>query len=61
MSENKETDDMIADATAELDSLVQGGEEEHYRADDILCEVLEKLGYTELVAAYHRVQPKWYA
>jgi hypothetical protein len=38
-----------------------GGEDEHFRADEILCEVLEKLGHTNLVAAYNRIQPKWYA
>lgn len=32
----------------------------HLAADSLLCDVLEKLGYGELVAAYYQV-PKWYA
>jgi hypothetical protein len=56
-----DVNEMIETATAELDALVHGGEYEHFRADEILCEVLEKLGHTKLVAAYNRIQPKWYA
>ena len=32
----------------------------HIVADDILCAVLEKLGYTHLVELYNEVD-KWYA
>lgn len=35
-------------------------EESHVEADCILCELLEELGYTELVKMYNNV-PKWYA
>lgn len=31
----------------------------HLEADDILCEILTKLGYNEIVEAYHQVH-KWY-
>lgn len=33
---------------------------DHGRADDILCELLKSLGYTETVEAFERVG-KWYA
>ena len=32
----------------------------HSKADDILCEVLDKLGYTEIVELYNGIE-KWYA
>lgn len=32
----------------------------HVNADDILCALLESLGYADVVQAYHNV-PKWYA
>ncbi len=32
----------------------------HGKADDILCEVLDKLGYTEIVELYNGIE-KWYA
>ena len=32
----------------------------HSDADSILCEMLERLGYSEVVDLYHDV-PKWYA
>lgn len=35
-------------------------EDWHVRADNILCEFLTELGYTELVSAFDEV-PKWYA
>lgn len=35
-------------------------ESDHEDADYILCELLEELGYKELVAAYREV-PKWYS
>lgn len=35
-------------------------EEGHIHADDLLCDVLEKLGFSELVTVYHQVD-KWYA
>ncbi len=36
------------------------GEQAHSQADAILCEVLKKLGLSELVEAWEKV-PKWYA
>lgn len=35
-------------------------EADHEDADYILCELLEKLGYKELVDAYRDI-PKWYS
>ena len=35
-------------------------EEYHVRADDVLCEVLEKLGFKALVERYNS-ESKWYA
>ena len=35
-------------------------EEAHIEADNLLCRFLEELGYTDLVAAYNKVE-KWYA
>jgi hypothetical protein len=35
-------------------------ESAHYNADRLLCELLEKIGYTELVKRYKSV-PKWYS
>lgn len=32
----------------------------HYLADDILCDLLESLGYTELVEVFYSID-KWYA
>lgn len=32
----------------------------HINADDILCELLEKLGYTDVVEKYNEVS-KWFA
>jgi hypothetical protein len=52
-------DEFVKNAVAEM-NLLEGGEEDHIRADEILCEVLEKLGYNELVQAYAKVK-KWYA
>ena len=38
-----------------------GGEDPHFDADLLLCEVLTRLGYGALVDEYHKIQPKWYA
>lgn len=32
----------------------------HIAADNILCEILEKLGYTDIVKEYSKID-KWYA
>ena len=32
----------------------------HFNADELLCELLEELGYGEVVEVYHEVC-KWYA
>ena len=32
----------------------------HVKADEILCELLSELGYTEIVDAYNELE-KWYA
>ena len=40
---------------------VEGDEEEFHReADNVLCELLESLGYKETVA-YFKKHPKWYS
>lgn len=52
-------DEFVKNAVAEM-HILYGGEEDHIRADEILCEVLEKLGYNELVQAFNKVK-KWYA
>ena len=35
-------------------------ESAHADADDVLCELLEYLGFKEVVEEYHQI-PKWYA
>ena len=35
-------------------------EEAHIRADNILCEVLEKIGFHDVVNVFHEID-KWYA
>ena len=39
-----------------------GGDEEvcHGRADDLLCEILNDLGYNDIVEEFEKL-PKWYA
>ena len=32
----------------------------HAAADDVLCELLDELGYSDVVAEYHKVH-KWFA
>ena len=36
------------------------GERDHQEADDILCDILRELGYTEIAEAYDNVG-KWYS
>lgn len=40
---------------------IDGGEEGHGTADDILVAILWELGETEIADAYEAVEPKWYA
>lgn len=50
------------DAVKEL-ILLQAGhdiEEGHFRADNILCDLLNQLGYDDVVKEYHKVK-KWFA
>ena len=35
-------------------------EQDHARADDVLCDVLESLGYHSLVEQWNKIE-KWYA
>ncbi|WP_312286676.1 hypothetical protein [Terrisporobacter sp.] len=46
----------------EMESLIECGDTEnaHSRADGILCELLESLGYGKIVELYYDVD-KWYA
>ena len=55
-------EDIIKEAIEEMKKLVNSGDTEvaHIEADDILCDVLKKLGYEELVDVYEQVG-KWYA
>lgn len=32
----------------------------HIDADEVLCDLLTDLGYGEIVAAYNKIEPKWY-
>lgn len=61
------SDELIVDTwkeavLAELQELEWSGDEEqaHVRADEILCEVLARLGYEDVAAAFKGV-PRWYA
>jgi len=50
--------EMVERLQAEVDN--DDTECAHGNADDILCELLEKLGYKEVVEKYNEVS-KWYA
>jgi hypothetical protein len=46
---------------ARMDALTDGDiEETHISADDLLCELLEQLGFKSVVDSYNRIY-KWYA
>jgi hypothetical protein len=49
------------DFLTRMNELTEKGDTEanHGQADAILCEVLDRLGYTELVVEYDKVE-KWY-
>lgn len=53
---------IIKEAIEEMKKLVNSGDTEvaHIEADGILCDVLTKLGYKDLVDVYNKVG-KWYA
>lgn len=46
----------------EMESLIKCGDTEyaHSRADELLCELLESLGYGKIVDLYYDVE-KWYS
>jgi hypothetical protein len=50
------------EAIAQLKQLQTGTDIEvlHGKADDVLCDLLEALGYSDVVAEWHLVD-KWYA
>lgn len=54
------TDKECAEKMREI--LKCGGDEEvwHAKADGLLCELLEELGYVETIRAYDEI-PMWYA
>lgn len=58
----KKQKEEIAEAISQLKDLQESNDIEsaHAEADDILCTVLEVLGYSELVEEYKKVE-KWYA
>jgi len=47
-------------AKLEIEALSKHYESAHVNADDLLCELLKKLGFTEVVEAFDKVH-KWYA
>ncbi len=51
-------DEMVKRLQAEVDN--DDTECAHVEADNILCELLEKLGYKDVVEKYNKVS-KWYA
>lgn len=61
---NDEIGDLARDAEASLVKVIKdsAGDPEwaHAAADDILCEVLRRLGYNKLIDLYEDVE-KWYA
>ena len=56
--EKKEIEKEAIERIQEAEKL--GCEEYHVRADDVLCDVLEKLGFKALVERYDS-ESKWYA
>ena len=57
----KEKDELIKEALAKLSEIDEDDVEmAHIDADDILCDLLVKLGYSVVVEAYTRI-PKWFA
>ena len=48
------------EAIIKLKELGYGGEFEHEKADIILCDLLESLGYSDVVELYNEIV-KWYA
>lgn len=62
MNEQKLTDERRAELIAILKNLQRGidPEEDHVRADDVLCDALTELGYEDIVAEWSEVF-KWYA
>lgn len=59
-------ENMVVDLSKEAAKLLQQEAENddtataHIRADEILCELLRKLGYKEVVYEYEKVS-KWYS
>jgi len=58
----KKKADIIKESVEKMKECVNNNDIElaHVEADDILCDVLTKLGYEELVDVYKNVK-KWYA
>ena len=48
------------EALTELANMSGDPEADHSRADEILCELLESLGFAEVVEAWEKIE-KWYA
>lgn len=48
-----------AEAAARIQAVSTDTEAGHSNADDILCELLESLGYTKTVEAFKNLE-KWY-
>lgn len=58
-----EKTEILENALAKMREIAKNGddiENDHYAADAILCEVLEKLGFKELVDVWDGIH-KWYA
>jgi hypothetical protein len=56
------TEEEVKNYLAELKEHAESGDPEcsHYDADRILCDIVSKLGYKEIVDIWEKV-PKWYA
>ena len=58
---NKKLNDKYLKRMNEIKSKYEDDEETaHYLADDILCDLLDSLGYTELVEVFYSID-KWYS
>lgn len=55
--------DLAEEIKSRLAAVMDDGRDEeawHEKADDLLCEMLNRLGYGEVVKAFERI-PKWYS
>lgn len=60
MTTTRETAERILKEMRDLQNNSGDLESVHIFADDLLCEMLKTLGYTEIVEAFEKID-KWYA